>query len=314
MTADTILVTPRSITRGGHPTLTRLEQAGYAIRMCRPGEQPNEDELLNLLPGCVGYLAGVELITRRSLQQATRLRVISRNGTGVNNIDLAAASELKIAVLRADGANARGVAELTIGLMLALLRNIPAADRSLKVGTWQRRQGTEIRGRILGIIGCGKIGQLVADLAGKLGMQVMAYDPIPHTQQAAAIGYRYVSLDQLLEQADIVSLHCPPATDGAPVITRREIEKMKPGAHLINTVRGELLEDDALVEFLDNGKLAGVAVDAYRTEPPGRHPLVVHERVIAVPHIGAYTTESIQQAVEMAVDNLLEALKDRRGL
>ncbi len=308
MTANAILVTPRSLTLSGHPALARLECAGFQILMSSPGKQPDEEELLRLLPGCVGYLAGVEPVSRRVLERTAGLRVISRNGTGVNNIDLAAARELKIAVMRADGANARGVAELAIGLMLALARNIPASDRGLKAGVWQRHIGCEIKGRTLGVIGCGKIGQQVAAMAVGLGMRVLACDPFPDLDRGAASGFAYVPFEQLLGESDMISLHCPPTNDGDPVITRANLAIMKAGAYLINTARGELLDDDAVLEFLDNGRLAGVALDAFRQEPPGLDRLVVHERVIAVPHIGAYTEESVTLAVQMAVDNLLLAL------
>ncbi len=308
MTANTILVTPRSLTRDGHPALARLERAGYRLLMGTPGQQPDEEALLRLVPGCVGYLAGVEPVSRRVLERAVNLRVISRNGTGIDNIDLEAAHQRNIAVMRAEGANARGVAELAVGLLLALVRNISLSDRCLKAGTWQRHLGCEIKGRTLGLIGCGQIGQLVAHMAIGLGMRVVAFDPFPDTERAAAVGFSYVPLEQLLAASDIISLHCPPSRDSEPVITRQGLTAMKDGVYLVNTARGELLDDDAVIEFLDNGKLAGVAVDAFRREPPGLDRLVIHERVIAVPHIGAYTEESVTQAVEMAVDNLLLAL------
>lgn len=303
-----ILITPRSLTRSGHPALARLEAGGYEILCCTPGEQPSEAELLRLLPGCVGYLAGVEPVSARVLEEARGLKAISRNGTGINNIDLEAARRLKIAVLRADGANARGVAELTIALTLALVRHLPFSDRHLKTGQWQRCQGIEVAGRTLGLIGCGKIGQLVTEMAVALGMEVVAYDPFPNAALAATAHFRYVALEAVFDQADVLSLHCPPAADGTPIITQKRLAHMKRGAYLINTARGELLDDAAVLEALESGQLAGVAVDAFRKEPPGPDPLVQHEKVIAAPHIGAYTEESVTRAVEVAVDNLLNAL------
>jgi D-3-phosphoglycerate dehydrogenase / 2-oxoglutarate reductase len=307
-TTERILITPRSLTRTGHPALARLEQTGYELVRCTPGEQPDEAELLRLLPGCVGYLAGVEPVSARVLEEARGLKAISRNGTGVNNIDLEAARRLNIAVLRADGANARGVAELTVALTLALVRHLPFSDRHLKTGDWQRRQGIEIAGRTLGLIGCGKIGQIVTEMAVAMGMDVIGYDPLPNAKLAATPGFRYAALEAVVDRADVLSLHCPPAADGQPLMNRQRLARMKPGAYLVNTARGELLDDAAVLEALDRGTLAGVAVDAFRKEPPGMDPLVQHEKVIAVPHVGAYTEESVARAVEVAVDNLLEVL------
>ncbi len=310
MATGKILITPRSLTAGGHPALARFEQAGYEQVCCTPGQQPDEAQLLELLPGCVGYLAGVEPVSRRVLQQACELRAISRNGVGVNNIDLQAARQLGIAVLRVEGANARGVAELTIALVLSLVRHIPFSDHRLKQGQWQRRKGIELVDRTLGLVGCGHIGRLVAQMATALGMQVRGYDPVPHEALAAIPGFRYADLEQVLEEADVVSLHAPALPDGQPLLDQQRIARMKAGAYLINTARGELLDDAAVIAALDAGQLAGVAIDAYRHEPPGSDPLVLHEKTIAVPHIGAFTEESVSRAVVGAVENLIQALEN----
>lgn len=306
-----ILVTPRSITSGGHPALDRLTEAGYEIVLSTPGELPDEDELRRLLPRCVGHLAGVELISAGVLEAAGNLQAISRNGTGVDNIDLEAAQRLNIRVLRAEGANARGVAELAIGLTLSLVRSIPFSDQRLKAAAWERRQGIELEGREMGLIGCGKIGQLVAVTAAALGMRVAAYDPYPDDSFTPPDGFRQASLDEVFASADVVSLHCPASPDGRPLVDQPRLDTMKQGAYLVNTARGELLDDPAVLAALDSGRLSGLAMDAYRVEPPGDDPLVRHERVIAVPHIGAFTQESVTRAVETAVENLLGALEDR---
>jgi len=306
--ANSILVTPRSITRAGHPALDRLQEAGYELVFCTRGEQPDEAELLRLVPDCVGWLAGVEPISERVLEAATQLRAISRNGTGVDSIDLGAAKRLDIRILRAEGANARGVAELAIGLTLALVRSIPCSDRHMKRAGWERRKGIELERRTMGLIGCGKIGQRVAGMAAGLGMRVAAHDPYPDEAFAPPDEFRYASLDDVLLEADVISLHCPPPADGQPLIDRRRIDSMKDGAYLVNTARADLLDDRAVLEALDNGKLSGLAVDAYRKEPPGDDPLTKHEKVIATPHIGAFTEESVTRAVEVAVDNLLHVL------
>ena len=304
-----ILVTPRSITAGGHPALERLRAAGFELRFCTPGQMPGEEESLSLVPGCVGYLAGVEPITARVLRAATQLKVISRNGTGVDNIDLAAARACGVRVCRAEGANARSVAELTLGLLFALARSIPFSDHCLKAGQWQRRQGVELAGCTLGLVGCGQIGRMVAEMAVALGMEVVAYDPVPQEGCVPSPRFRYATLAEVLCRADFLSLHCPAAPDARPLIGGRELAAMKPTASLINTARAGLIDSRALFAAIDSGRLAGAAVDVYDREPPTEDPLVALDRVIATPHVGAYTRQSVDRLMDAAVTNLLTNIK-----
>ncbi len=308
--SGTILVTPRSITRaGGHPTLRRLEEAGFTLRYSCPGESPSEEELLSLLPGSIGYLAGVERVSARVLEAASpALRVISRNGAGVSNIDAAACARLGIRICSTPGANARGVAELTLGLILSLLRAIPASDAVLKAGGWQRREGRELAGRSLGLLGCGSVGRQVTALATAVGMRVAGYDARPDLAFGLP-GFRWVGgLEELLVGSEVLSLHCPPAADGRPILDRAALARLPAGAYLVNTARAEVVEEAAVLEALESGRLSGYATDVYPEEPPAERTLLRHPRVIATPHIGAYTAESVARAVEAAVDNLLREL------
>ena len=306
-----ILVTPRSLTRGGDPALDALKAAGFELVYCTPGKAPGEAELATLVPGCVGWLAGVERITEAVLARATALKVISRNGTGVDAIDLDACGRRGIAVVKADGANARGVAELTLGLILSLLRSIPLSDARMKAGAWERRQGGEVEGKCLGVVGTGRIGKLVTRFALALDMKVTGHDAVPDTALGGTSGFRYAAFPELLQSSDIVTLHCPPLPGGLPLIGRAAIAAMKKGACLVNTARAGLVDADAVLAALEDGHLGGYAVDAYDSEPPDPHPLYAHDRVITTPHIGAYTAESISRATRAAVDNLLEALRTR---
>jgi phosphoglycerate dehydrogenase-like enzyme len=303
-----ILVTPRSLTKGGDPALEALKKAGHEVVFCTPGKAPDEAELLRLLPGCVGWLAGVDKVTETVLAAAKDLKVISRNGTGVDTIDLAACKRHGVAVLRAEGANARGVAELAFGLALSLLRSIPFSDAKMKAGGWERRQGVELEGRTLGVVGTGKIGRLVARFGLALDMRVIGSDPYPDAALAKTPGFRYASVADLVAAADVVSLHCPHEPGAAPVVDAAAIAAMKKGAVLVNTARWGLVDADAVLAALQDGRLAGYAVDAYETEPPAAHPLLAHERVVATPHVGAFTAESVARATKVAVDNLLAAL------
>lgn len=302
-----IAVTPRSLSRTGHPALRALTDAGYEVIFPTPGRQPTLDELRGFLPGCVGYLAGVEAIPADVLALCPGLKVISRNGVGVDTIDLAAAQAMGIAVEKALGANSRGVAELAISLMLAGLRHIPWSDQQIKQGNWSRREGIEVCGRTVGVVGCGQIGKYVVQMAVGLGMAALGHDLYPDPAFAQTRRFSYVDINTLLSQADIVSLHCPPAE--RPLIDAAALDLMKPGAYLINTARAALVDDQAVLQALDNGKLRGFATDVYDREPPEVTPLLRHERVITTPHAGGLTEESIERATETAVQNLLKVLE-----
>ena len=307
--ARKILVTPRSVTRDGHPALQRLSDSGYEVLFSSPGKQPEEEALMQLLPGCVGYLCGVEKVTGRVLREARELRVISRNGTGVDNIDMVVAQALGIRILRTEGANARGVAELTMALIVGLVRSIPFLDRCIKQGEWERRMGIELAGRTLGLIGCGKVGKLVAKLALAFDLKILAFDPEPdpHFQPSAA--FSYVPLDQIWSSADIISLHCPADGEGCPLIDTDTITRMKKGVYLVNTARASLLNEAAVLSGLESGQVSGVAVDVFDEEPPRDLQFISHSRVIGTPHIGGFTVESVDRAVSAAVDNLLQELQ-----
>ena len=301
-----ILITPRSLTKEGHPALEQLKKAGHQVLTCTPGKMPDEAELLALLPGCVGYLAGVEKVTARVLEAAQGLKVVSRNGAGIDNVDLETAKRLGIAVRPAPGANARGVAELTIALVFALLRWIPWSDGQLKRQSWSRKQGLEAAGRTLGLVGCGNIGRLVVELATAVGLKTIAFKRHPDPSFAPA-HFRWVSPEELYAGADLISMHCPAGPK--PVIDREAIGKMKKGAFLVNTARAGVVDEQAVLEALDSGKLAGYAVDVFAQEPPKDWKLAGHEKVIATPHIGGFTEESVSRATEDAVRNILEVLK-----
>ncbi len=302
-----ILVTPRSATRDGHHSLQKLTAAGYETVFCRPGALPTEEELMALLPGCVGYLAGVENVPAGVLEAARELRAISRNGTGADAIDTTAAERLGIRILRAEGANARGVAELALGLMLCLARSLTRNDQAIKAHRWERYGGFELEGRTLGLVGCGKIGRLVTGFALAFGMKVVAYDPFPNWDGAPA-GFCYAVLEAVLSSGDVISLHCPPRTGGLPVLDAAAIGSLKRGCLVINTARGGLINSETMLQALEDGRVAGVGLDVFDGEPPTDWRLATHPRVVSTAHIGGFTPESIDRALTTAVDNLLACL------
>lgn len=303
---EKIYITPRSITQNGHPALKRLEQAGYKLILASPGKQPTEEEQLKIIPDCIAYLAGIEKISAKVLEVAKKLKVISRNGVGVENIDLEVAKSFGIEVKVAMGANSQGVAELTIGLMLSLIRSIPNNNESLKNGEWIRFMGTEVSGKTLGVIGCGNIGKNVVEMSLGLKMKVLGYDLYPDKNFHPSKNFKYTSFNELLRNSDIISLHCPPSDQ--PLINKDTLKIMKDGVFIINTARATLVDKVELIQALDNGKVNGYATDVYEVEPPELDPLINHEKTITTPHIGGYTRESIDKAVETAVDNILGVL------
>jgi D-3-phosphoglycerate dehydrogenase len=238
------------------------------------------------------------------IEAATRLRVIGRVGVGVDNIDVDAAEQRGVVVVTSPTAATVSVAEHTLGLMIALARHIPQADASLRKGAWEKNKfmGVELSGKTLGIVGLGRIGSMVAARAVAFGMNVLAFDPYITRERAAQSGAVLLdSLDDLLAQSDFISVHTPlmPTTRG--LIDADEIAKMKPGARLIFTARGGVVDEHALLDALESGKITGAAFDVFENEPPGDNPLVKHPRIVVTPHIAAMTEEAqTKAAVEVA--------------
>ncbi|MCF7942937.1 MAG: phosphoglycerate dehydrogenase [Spirochaetia bacterium] len=307
-----ILVTPRSLSQNGHELLSLLTEAGYKVITPFPGRQPSAEELQKVLPECIGYLAGVEKISGTILEQCPGLKVISRNGVGFENIDTQAAERLGIAIKITRGANARGVAELTLGLLFSLIRKIPAIHNSVKRGGWDRSIGLEIYGKTLGVVGTGKIGELTARMAAALGMNILAYDLYPNKALQHSIpALKYTNIRMLFTESDMVTFHCPAGEH--PLINRELIQVMKKGSFIINTSRAALVDQDALLDALERGHIAGYAVDAFESEPPLLSPLLLHPNTILTAHIGGFTKESVYRATQEAITNILEVLQNGAG-
>lgn len=306
--AGRILITPRSLTSGPHPQIDRLRRAGFEIVTCTPNALPSEAELISLLPGCTGWLAGIEPVSDNVIDAAKDLQVISRNGTGVDNLpmDLLKRKGIKVAI--ASGANAAGVAELAIALIFSALRHVPAADAGIKAGNWPRRRGRELRDRTVAVIGCGAIGGEVARMLAGLGAKVLAFDPARPNIQLPADKFRWVDLPTAFREADILTLHCPLQRDGKPMLDWVALNSLKRGAIVVNTARAALVDEVALLAALTAGTLDGYATDVFDQEPPRELALARHERVIATSHIGGFTDESVDRATSIAIDNLLGVL------
>ncbi|MFV0382457.1 NAD(P)-dependent oxidoreductase [Paracoccus sp. (in: a-proteobacteria)] len=303
-----ILITPRSLSGSGHPALDRLTGAGFGLVMPTPGATPSEADLLAAVPGCVGWLAGVEPVSEAVLAAARDLRVISRNGTGVDNLPLAAIRRRGIALCRAEGANARGVAELALSLALAGLRDIVPTHLGLQQGGWPRRIGTEIHRAEIGVVGLGAIGADFAGFCLALGARVRGFDPFAPADRVVHPGFLRASLAETLAGAQVVSLHAPMPEDGRPLLGSPELAALAPGAVLVNTARAGLVDEASLLAALDSGQVAAYATDVFPTEPPRMTPLLRHARTITTTHIGGFTRESVARSTECAVEALLDVL------
>lgn len=234
-------------------------------------------------------------VTRELIAVAKNLQAIGRAGVGLDNVDLEAASERGIVVALTPEQNANSVAELAIGLILALARKIPAADRDTKSGGWKRQHftGIEILGKMLGVVGFGRIGVSTANKARALGMDIVAYDPFVDAESLRAMEVRaeMLSLENVLQRADFVSCHLPSIKSTLNLFDESKFALMKPSAFFINTSRGEVVNEDALIHALQENKIAGAALDVRAQEPPENSPLAEMENVILLPHIGAFTKE-----------------------
>jgi len=249
-------------------------------------------------------------VTREVIEAADNLQVIGRAGIGVDNIDLEAASEHDVKVVNSPTGATPSVAELTIAHMLSLARHLPEADRTMKAGEWAKKQlkGTELKGKTLGLVGCGNIGSLVAEYAQALGMTVIGYDPYICEEDLADAGIEKTELDSVLREADYVSLHVPHIEATHHIIDAAALETMKDTAYLVNCARGGVVDEDALYEALQNGDIAGAALDVYENEPPGETRLAELDNMVMTPHLGAATREGQIRAGTVCAEQMLMAL------
>ncbi len=287
--------------------LELLREAGARVVPNPHGRKLSEAEAAELLSDADGVIAGTEPLTADVIAGAPRLRVISRVGAGLENVDLDAAEQRGVAVRNTPEAVTDAVAELTLAGILAVLRKVPAMDSELRTGEWRRQMGGLLKGRTVGIVGCGRVGRRVAELLAPFGANVIACDPAPDSAAVSATGAELVEPEALFAAADIVTLH---ASGGAsPLIGAEQLAKMKPGAILANAARGDLVDENALVQALEEGRLGGAYLDTF-SEEPYEGPLRGLANVVLTPHAGSYAREARIQMETEAVQNLLAALDE----
>ncbi|HOU39707.1 MAG TPA: phosphoglycerate dehydrogenase [Promineifilum sp.] len=273
----------------------------------------SKEELLAVIPDYDGLIvrSGTQ-VTADVLAAAKKLRVVGRAGVGVDNIDVKAATMSGVVVMNTPGANSMATAELTMALMLAVSRNIPQAHASLKAHEWRRSEfvGVQLYNKVLGIVGFGRVGKLVAERAQAFGMEVLAFDPIALEETAREMGVMLVEMDELLAKSDYITLHAALNPSTSKLINAETIAQMKDGVILINAARGKLLDEAAVAAALQSGKIKAAAVDVYSSEPPpADHPLIGLPNVVHVPHLGASTHEAERDVGIQIVGQVVAALR-----
>ncbi len=304
-----VLIGSRSFGKAVPDHVTRLVDAGCEVIPNAMGRAYRASELIEALPGIDAIITGTDELTADVIKSADRLRTIAKHGVGTDNIDLEAARARGIVVTATPGAIHDSVADLTMALLLALARQIVPAHLSVRSGQWQGFTGIELRGKTLGIVGLGRIGKGVCQRAQAFGMRVVAHDPFPDAAFAEDHGVAYLSLDDLLVNADVVSLHASVAGSTEPLVGATELATMKSTAFLLNTSRGSLVDEVALAEALKERRLAGAGLDVFSAEPPGDSPLLALDNLVLTPHIAGRTVEGLRRMGEMTVENCLLALR-----
>jgi D-3-phosphoglycerate dehydrogenase len=308
-----VLVTPTTFGMHDPRLKTLLEQSVGEVLYNPLPRALSSEELIPLVEGVDGFIAGLDRIDASVIRAAARLKVIARYGVGLDNVDMEAATAKGIVVTNTPGANSAAVAELALALILGLTRGVCKALESTRSGLWPRLSGAGLKGKTVGILGFGRIGKEAALRLKGFDCRVLVFDPQVQAQEAASHGVIWVQLEELLEKSDIVSLHVPltPSTRG--MVDKEFLGKMKRGSFLVNTARGELLDEEALLSALQEGRLAGAALDCLSEEPPPKdHPLLQDPRVMVTPHMGAHTDQATSAMGWMSLEACLVVLKGER--
>ena len=308
-----ILISPTTFGTCGKQPLELLEKENCEVILNPFGRKMTPDEVIKLGKNCIGIVAGDEPLNATVLESLSSLRCISRCGIGMDNVDLEKAKELGIGVRNTPDEPTRAVAELTVGVIFDVLRNISYCDREIREGRWNKEMGSLLLNKRVGILGLGRIGRMVAELLSGLGATVFGTDVQPDTRWLATHKVSLLSFEDLVRESNILCIHIPYSKDNRHIIGKKEIESMKIGAYLINLSRGGIVDEDALYQALKSNYMAGAAFDVFEQEPY-IGPLTELDNVILTPHIGSYAKESRLKMEVQAVKNLLEVCKKRSAV
>jgi len=290
------------------PALAKLAQHAEVVTGNNIGRSFTEEEIINALKGIDAVIAAEEPYNARVFESAPQLLMIARDGVGLNNIDICKATEYGVVVNNAPVVH-ESVADLAMGLIIAAVRKIGAGDKGMRAGQWTDRDRylcPDVNGKTLGLLGFGRIAQAVARRAAGFNMKILAHDICPDPVAAEKLGVRMVAMDELLKNSDILSIHTPLTPQTSKFINRETIGKMKDGAYLVNTSRGEVVDETALIEALKAGKIAGAGLDVVCGEPPDAgNQLFMLDNVVFTPHVGSDTCDTFLKVYESAVDDIL---------
>lgn len=301
-----VLVTPRSFGRNDNSVFKQLEDAGWQVTTNPVDRILTEDEMVDHIKGYDAVILGVDPMNAKILEAADKLKVISRYGVGLDNVDVNFAQSKGIAVYRTVGANANAVADYAFGLMLDVTRKISFIDRECRKGSWHKIKTNEMWGKTIGILGLGAIGKGIAKRASGFNMTILAYDPYVDEEFAKTYGVTYVDLDTLLKKADFISLHLPLTDETRNLISDREFDLMKDEAVIVNTARGAVINEKALYEALKNNKILGAGIDVFDQEPPQHRSFTELDNVVIGSHCAASSNEAIDNMSHIATENLLK--------
>lgn len=307
-----ILVTPPGFMKSNLLAVRALQEQNWEIDFNRDNILLPREEFLNRIENAEGIILGIEKLDREAIDRASKLKAVSRYGVGMDNIDLEYAKEKKIIVRNAAGANATGVADTVYALMLGVTKKVVLCDRQVRSGKWEEPLTYEIGNKTLGLIGFGNIGKQVAKRAVGFDMKVLVYDLVIHEEEALKYKVEVVSsVNDILKNADIISLHVPYLKETHHIIGAKELSLMKESAVLINTARGGLVDEEALYKVLREQKIMGAGIDVFEQEPlPVTSKLLELDNVVLSPHCAADTLESIQNVCMASANNLIQMMKE----
>jgi D-3-phosphoglycerate dehydrogenase len=304
-----VLIAPATLAKIEGKWLDILREGGFDLVFPPKVHQLSEEELLEQLQGIDASVAGSEPYTRRVLAAHPQLKVIARAGVGYDAVDVKAATEQGIAVCTTPGTNHDAVAEYTFSLMLALAKNLIPLHLQTKSGAWPRQCLIPLRGRTLGIVGLGRIGKSVALRGAAFGMKLLGYEPFPDQAFVAKNGVTLKPLDEVLSEADFVTLHVPLSPESKYMINRKTLALMKPTAFLINTARGALVNEADLAEALKQKKIAGAGIDVFEFEPPGKSPLFEVDNIIVAPHVAGIDFQARDEMAASSARSIVTLFK-----
>lgn len=305
-----LLVSPTSYGKNDSRLKTELENQVGEVVYNPTGKPLTAKEVAGLLIGVDGYIAGLDEINETALQTAGQLKVISRYGVGVDNVDLNITRQKGIIVTNTPGANSVSVAELALGLILSLARQIPESAQAVRQGKWPRLAGLSLEGKTIGILGLGAIGKQLSRRLSGFDCRILAYDPVLNVEVAKSLNVEMMEMDQVVSNSDFLSLHLPLLPETKNLVNADFLSRMKKGSFIINTSRGEIVDETALYEALKSGHLRGAALDAFTIEPPDpAHPLLNLPQVIATPHLGAQTDGATSNMGWLAMNDCLAVLR-----